>query len=139
MHSWLLYSPAFLMMAVFIVMWWFGKLPTIATIHGLAEIANTKGGIILLLYAMSFVFFYSGMRYSYWVMSKSQDGKLTTENALIMATFAFVTGSAFGGAFSAMLKTMTGDSTVTTLPTQTTTSTVSTTVQKGEPDAKPNQ
>lgn len=127
MHSWLLYSPAFLMVAVFIVMWWFGKLPTIATIHGLAEIANTKGGIILLLYVMSFIFFFSGLRYSYWVMAKSQDGKLTTENALIMATFAFVTGSAFGGAFSAMLKTMTGDSTVGA-----STSTVSTTVQQGE-------
>lgn len=116
MHGWFLYSLLFVMAVIFGVMWWFGKLPSIAMIHGLAEIANTKGGIILLLYVMCFSFFYSGMRYVYWVMAKSQDGKLTVSDGLIMAGFAFVTGSAFGGAQAAMLKTMTGDSTVSTPP-----------------------
>jgi hypothetical protein len=112
MH-YLIYSPIFLIFVIFSVMWWFGKLPSITTLHGLAEIANTKGGIILLLYTMSFVFFFSGVHFLYWALGRAVDGKIAVGDGLITAGFAFLTGTAFGSANAAMLKTMTGDSTIT--------------------------
>jgi hypothetical protein len=108
----LYYSPVFFALVVFTVMWWFGKLPTVNTIHDLAEISDTKGGNILLLYTMSFVYFFVAVRFGYWIIAKSGDGKVSVENALVMAMFGFITGSAFGGSFSAMIKTMTGGGTL---------------------------
>lgn len=115
MHTFLVYVPPLILLIVIAVFLWFDRLPSLTSIHGLAEIANTKGGIILLLYAMSLMFFFVGIRFGYWVISGSHEGKITVENGLVMAMFGFLTGSAFGGAFSAMLKTMTGDSTIGTV------------------------
>ena|SRR6185312_1670352 len=132
MH-WAAALPATTLLVLFFIMWWAGKFPSIETIHNLAELANTKGGIILLLYTMTFVYFLASVRFGYWVISRSSDGKVSTENALVLALFSFITGSAFGGSASAMYKTMTGDSIVTRNggengKTQTETTTVTSTV-----------
>jgi len=120
MHAWLYALPPLSFIILLGIMWWCDKLPSIQTLHGLAEIANTKGGIILLLYGMSFAFFFSAMRYLYWIISRAADGKITVADGLITAGFAFITGAAFGGANGAMLKTMTGDSTIGTVSKETT-------------------
>ena len=83
--------------------------PTVDSIHTLVEMANSKGGIILILWITSMGFFMAGVRMVYWAVGEQIDGKLTVDNALIVACFSFITGSAFGGSFGAMIKTMTGE------------------------------
>jgi hypothetical protein len=93
----------------FIVLLWFKRLPSIQSLQGLADLLNTKGGIVMLLTLLSITFFAAGMRMMYWAVNMQLDGKLTTDNALIISAFNFCTGTAFGGSFAALLKTMTGE------------------------------
>ena len=40
--------------------------PAVTSVRDLADLLNTKGGVILMLGAMSMVFFFTGMRWLYW-------------------------------------------------------------------------
>jgi len=102
-----------LLLFVVLVMQWRGKLPPIASVAKLADVLNTKGGNILLLWMTSMIFFAATMRFTYWVLGKVENGKLDVSNAFALAGFTFISGNAFGGAFSSMLKTMTGESMAT--------------------------
>jgi hypothetical protein len=55
------------------------------------------------------IFFFVGMRLVYWGENMIVEHKLDTDNALILSAFNWITGAAFGGAFGAMIKTMTGE------------------------------
>lgn len=84
-------------------------MPSKDDLHETIDLLNTKGGIIALLWVTSMIFFIVGMRLVYWGENMIVDHKLDTDNALILSAFNWITGAAFGGAFGAMIKTMTGD------------------------------
>jgi hypothetical protein len=99
--------------ALLIVLWafmqWHQKLPSTESIQNLATVLATKGGNIMILTGMGFVFFFAGLRLIYYCLSLSIDGKVSTDNAVMMLAITFVTGTAFGGTQGALLKTMTGE------------------------------
>jgi len=103
--------------------------PQASSVRDVAELLNTKGGIILMLGAMSMVFFFTGMRWLYWSTMLIVHKELAADNALVLNGFNWVSGAAFMGAFGAMLNAMKGESAsikepppgVSTTVTQTTT------------------
>ena len=86
-----------------------GKLPSIDSIQALANVVNTKGGNILALGMFSLVFFFTGLGLIYWSLNRMMEGKLTVDNAVLMMGLSWISGTAFGGAFSSMLKVMSGE------------------------------
>lgn len=96
--------------AVFLVLLALRRLPTVASIQALATMLNTRGGNILVLVLFSWFFFVQAMRLMYQLVWMVQTHKLTADNAFAQVGLQFVTSSAFGGAFGALLKTMTGES-----------------------------
>lgn len=91
-------------------MQWNHKLPTVQSVQDLATAVNSRGGNILVLGGFSLFFFVAALRFTYWVISRESDGKVTVESSVAMAAFTWMTGSAFGGAFTSMVKAMTGES-----------------------------
>jgi len=83
--------------------------PAVTSVRDLAELLNTKGGIILMLGAMSMVFFFTGMRWLYWSTMLIVHKELAADNALVLNGFNWVSGAAFMGAFGAMLNAMKGE------------------------------
>lgn len=98
-----------LFVLLFVVMLWNKKLPSSRDLHDFLGALNSRGGNILILGAMSIAFFRTAIQVFYWAMDKMVDGKLSADNAILLSCLTFVTGTAFGGAFSSMLKGMTGD------------------------------
>ena len=98
-----------LFVALLAVMQWFNKLPSIKTISDLSATLNSRGGNILVLGSMAVFFFMIAVRFTYYVMSLSINGKLDASDSIAMAAFTWITGSAFGGAFTSMVKAMTGE------------------------------
>lgn len=92
-----------------VVMQWKGKLPQVKSVQDLATALNSRGGNILILGLFSAGFFIASLRFTYWIISRASDGKITVENSVAMAAFTWMTGSAFGGAFTSMVKAMTGE------------------------------
>jgi len=83
------------------------RIPSIGTIREFVEIINTRGGNILLLGFFVWIFFRSAMLFIYHVMGMAEaPGPIDKAQAVITSGLGFVTGSAFGGAFGALLKTM---------------------------------
>jgi hypothetical protein len=99
----------FVLIALLAVMQWFGKLPSMKAIGDLAAILNSRGGNILVLGSMAVFFFMVAVRFTYYVMSLAVNGKIDMGDTLAMAAFTWITGSAFGGAFTSMVKAMTGE------------------------------
>jgi uncharacterized membrane protein len=97
------------MAILYAVLAWRKSLPSTDAIHFAVEMLNTKGGIILLLWITSMIFFAVGIKLVYWGVNMMLDNKLSGDNALILSAFNWITGAAFGGAFGAMIKTMTGE------------------------------
>ena len=75
----------------------------------LVAILNTKGGNIILLAFFSMAFFYSSMQMFYFGLNLIVDKKISPENAVLLMGIAFVTGSAFGGAFGALITMLSGE------------------------------
>lgn len=109
----ILEKPEVLLVAVvtvlFFIFMWYRRLPTIETIKELSLVLNSKGGNLMILSLFSLFFFVSGMRYLYFTINLVQTKQITPDNALLLLGANFVTGTAFGGSFGALLKTMTGD------------------------------
>lgn len=83
------------------------RIPSIGTIREFVEIINTRGGNILLLGFFVWIFFRSAMLFIYHVMAIADSaGPIDKAQAVVVSGLGFVTGSAFGGAFGALLKTM---------------------------------
>lgn len=93
------------------IMQWHGKLPKMSALQDLSATVNSPGGNILLLTSLTVIFFFSGARFTYWVISNSHEtaGMIKAGDGLVMAFFSFATGNMAGGAFGALLKTMTGE------------------------------
>lgn len=95
-------------LAVLVALQIFNKLPKLDSIKSLIAVMDSKGGNISVLVVMSIFFFWSGMKMFYVLLSMMQAKTLTADNAFALMGLQFVTGTAFGGAFGALLKTMTG-------------------------------
>lgn len=104
-------------------------IPSIGTIQIAIELLNTKGGIIAVLGMMSLIFFFVGVHFIYWSANMILDGKISTDNAIVISGFNWITGIAFGGVFGAMIKTMTGESPAAPASMSTTTTTSTRSVQ----------
>lgn len=98
-------------------------LPAVSSVQELANVVNTKGGNILVLVALTMLFFFTGVGMVYWMLDRIQEGKLSVDNAVLMMGLSWVTGTAFGGAFSAMLKVMSGENPIPPAGTTTTSTT----------------
>jgi hypothetical protein len=104
---------SFLILAAIGVISYFKLWPSVDSIHGIADLLNTKGGIILVLWATSIFFFVVGIRFMGWTISLIVDGKLNSDNAaaisLVNGAINWISGAAFMGAFGAMLNAMKGE------------------------------
>lgn len=93
----------------FVCMQWYKKLPSGQDMQELASVVNSRGGNILVLAFFSIGFFIAALKFTYWIIGRASNGEITVENSVAMAAFTWMTGSAFGGAFTSMVKAMTGE------------------------------
>jgi hypothetical protein len=107
----MLWIGAYFIVILWAYMQWHGKLPSPQSFQEIASVINSRGGNILVLGGFSILFFVTSIRFVYWVLGKQIEGKITIELALGTAAFSWLTGSAFGGAFTSMVKAMTGENT----------------------------
>lgn len=84
------------------------RLPAMESFERLVHLLDSRGGNIALLSVLTWMFFLSGMRLIYRLLEMVSNKTLTPENAIAQVGLVFVTGTAFGGAFGALLKTLTG-------------------------------
>jgi hypothetical protein len=111
--NWALHLEIFLTLGLFFVtigiFSYFKLWPSVGSVRDLAELLNTKGGVILMLGAMSMAFFFTGMRWLYWSTMLIVHKELAADNALVLNGFNWISGAAFMGAFGAMLNAMKGE------------------------------
>ena len=88
------------------LLYWTGRLPTIETYRQLALIAETHGGQIIILTALTAFFFLVSMGFAYYTMDALIDGTIKPDNALVMVILTWATGGAFGATIGALIKTM---------------------------------
>lgn len=98
--------------AFILVLWtllqYAGKTPNLRSVKDLLISLDSKGGNIFILAVLSCFFFVHALRLFYHLLSAIMSKTLTSENAFALMGLQFVTSSAFGGAFGALLKTMSG-------------------------------
>ena len=105
--SWQDYAVFALVVAVYLILVFRNKLPGMATFKDFTDTINTAGGHLIILTLFSLYFFRTAMRFFLHVLGLP-DEVVTKNNAIIMTGIAFLTGTAFGGAWAALIKTMTG-------------------------------
>jgi hypothetical protein len=105
--NWVDYAIFALTVATYLILVFRNKLPGMPAFKDFTDTINTAGGHILILTLFSLYFFRTTMRFFLHVLGLP-DVVVTKQNAVIMTGIAFLTGTAFGGAWSALLKTMTG-------------------------------
>lgn len=108
-ERWVVYIAIYSLILLLGVMQWFCKLPSVKSFQDVTATVNSRGGNIIWLGFFSILFFIVSVWLFFWVMNKISEGKLTTDNAVMMMCLTWLTGGAFGSAFGAMLKTMTGE------------------------------
>ena len=96
-----------LLAVIYLLLVFSNKLPSMASFKDFADTINSAGGHIIILTMFSAWFFVAAMRLIFHVMNLP-DEQITKHDAIIMAGVGFVTGTAFGGAWGALLKTMSG-------------------------------
>lgn len=94
---------------VLLLLLWFKRLPSVDSLTDFMAALNTKGGNIFVLFVLSGYFFLTSARMFYYLIHMVIDGKLTADNSYALMGLQFLTTSAFGGAFGAMLTMMTGE------------------------------
>src|SRR5271154_5699861 len=92
---------------IYLLLVFANKLPSMASFKDFADTINSAGGHIIILTLFSAWFFISAMRLIFHIMAMPEE-LISKQNAIIMAGVGFVTGTAFGGAWGALLKTMSG-------------------------------
>ena len=105
--GWQEYSVFALLLAIYLVLVFANRLPTMTVFKEFADTINTAGGHILILGLFSLYFFRTAMRFFFYVLSLPIE-TLTKHDAIIMTGVGFLTGTAFGGAWGALIKTMSG-------------------------------
>lgn len=107
MMSW---AFAFFLVFVWSVLQARGKTPSVSSLQDLASAINSRGGNIIVLLGLTLIFHLTGMRFIYYVIGQIELGKVTASDAIVALGVTYITGTCFGGAFGALLKTMTGES-----------------------------
>jgi hypothetical protein len=105
--GWQEYTAVGLLILVYLILVFSNKLPSMASFKDFADTINSAGGHIILLSIFSGWFFISAMRFFFHSLSLP-DEVITKHDALVMNAVSFLTGSAFGGAWGALIKTMSG-------------------------------
>lgn len=122
-----------LVIALFI---WYKRYPPMEDLASLSNVVNSRGGNILVLVVLSLLFFQIGMKFMYYLIDLMVNNKLGPDNAMAMLGVQFCTGTAFGAAFGALLKTMTGEE----VKQPNITTTVETKVSSGKsPEVRPEE
>lgn len=98
-----------LVISSFFIMWWFNRLPSIATLEKLMDLINTRGGNICLLLAGTILGCGASLRLFYYILDLSVKGLIQQDNVFGIMSLTFVTGTVTGGFQGALLKTMTGE------------------------------
>jgi len=91
-------------------MQWHNRLPPIEKVVKLIDALNTKGGNLLILSGGAILGSWASLRLLYYVLERSQEGKLTQDNSFAMLGISFITGNFTGGFLATLFKTMTGES-----------------------------
>jgi hypothetical protein len=117
------------------VLFWYGKLPSVASFVAFCNAINTRGGNIVLLTMMVFLFVTTAMKYVYFIVGLEVAGKFTKESALAMSGYSFITGGVTGLAIGAWLKALSPQDMPT--PGTTTASTTSTVNPQEPPKEEP--
>ncbi len=116
--GWPQYAILGVVLAVYLLLVFKNKLPTMASFKDFADTINSAGGHIIILSIFSGWFFISAMRFFFHSLSLP-DEVITKHDALVMNAVSFLTGSAFGGAWGALIKTMSGGKANGTAPVST--------------------
>jgi hypothetical protein len=82
--------------------------PKADSVRDFIGILDSRGGLIFILSAGSFLTFTAAMRLFYFIFAGVESGKLDEKSAVGLMAVNFVTGTAFGGCFGAMLALMKG-------------------------------
>ena len=107
-----------------------GKLPTVNSFVAFCNAINTRGGNIVLLTVMVFLFVTTSMKYIYFVIGLEVGGRLTGNDALALSGYSFITGAVTGLSIGAWLKALSPQD----MPTPgSTTASTSSTVAAPEP------
>jgi len=102
------YIGAVLLVVVWMALLYTKRQPEVSSMREFVGLLNSRGGVILVLMGLAVYFFRTGIELFYFILSQLRDGKLTEQNAIALMALQFVTGTAFGGAFGALLSVMTG-------------------------------
>jgi hypothetical protein len=105
--GWPQYALVALIVVAYLVLVFYNKLPTMASFKDFVDAINTAGGHIFILTLFAGWFFVSSMRFLFHILNMP-DEVITKHDAVIMGGIEFVTGTAFGGAWGALIKTMSG-------------------------------
>lgn len=92
----------------FIAMMYLRRLPEPWVIKHYLSAINDRGGNIVVLSLLSAWFFSISVRIFYYSFELLSQKRLEPDNAILLMAVQFVTSSAFGSSFGALLKTMTG-------------------------------
>jgi hypothetical protein len=105
--GWKEYTAVGVILLIWMIMVFTNKLPSMASFKDFADTINSAGGHIIILSIFSGWFFVSAMRFFFHSFSLP-DEIITKHDALVMNAVSFLTGTAFGGAWGALIKTMSG-------------------------------
>lgn len=94
-------------LVVYLVLVFGNKLPSMKSFQEFTDTINSAGGHIIILSIFSGWFFLTAMRFFFHVLGLP-DEMVTKHEAIIMTGVGFLTGTAFGGAWGALIKTMSG-------------------------------
>ena len=105
-----LWLPIMFFTILWVVMQWYGKLPSVDSVQKFVAVVNSRGGNIVILCVAGLYFFKYSMYLFMDLLSMVRNKTISEDNAFALMAIQFVTTSAFGGAMGALLKTMTGES-----------------------------
>jgi hypothetical protein len=105
--GWPQYAFLAVILFVYLLLVFRNKLPSMKSFQEFADTINSAGGHIIILSIFSGWFFITAMRFFFHVLGLP-DELITKRDAIVMTGVGFVTGTAFGGAWGALIKTMSG-------------------------------
>lgn len=105
--GWQQYAFLATILVVYLVLVFSNRLPTMESFQKFTDTINSAGGHIIILSLFSGWFFLTAMRFFLHVLGLP-DETITKHDAIIMTGVGFLTGTAFGGAWGALIKTMSG-------------------------------
>lgn len=93
---------------MWLILKWGNWLPETEGVRKVVNLLNDRGGNLAQLLFLTVYFFKWAMWLFIFTMQQVSAGKFDKTDAIILQALTFVTGTAFGGAWGAYLKTMTG-------------------------------